>query len=121
MKRGECFSIVVSRCRNPTTVQKLIDAFKSNFRGGLLESVDDFEKRIQVYEQQSGETVTDNLSIGCVVAGLEKSSLKEHWMVVGAKAKVWAVYKGSREHRDGEEVGAGTGTDAGKCVLPRYV
>ena len=48
---------------NTTTVQKLIDVLESNFRGDLLEAEDDFEKRIQMYEQQSGETVTDNLKI----------------------------------------------------------
>ena len=55
-------------------------------------AVDDLEKRIQVYEQQSGETVTDNLKICCVVSGLEKSSLKEHLMVAGAKAQTWAEF-----------------------------
>ena len=45
-----------------------------------------------MYEQQSGETVTDNLKIGCVVSGLEKSSLKEHLMVAGAKAQTWAEF-----------------------------
>ena len=45
-----------------------------------------------MYEQQSGETVTDNLKIGCVVAGLENSTLKEHLVVAGAKAKTWAEF-----------------------------
>eukprot|EP00973_Karenia_brevis_P015772 2160083-Karenia_brevis.AAC.1 len=34
------------------------------------------------YEQQSGETISDSIRIGCVVNRMEKSSLKEHLLLV---------------------------------------
>ena len=77
---------------NSTNVGRLVEVLSSSFQGDLLEAITDFERRIMVYENQSGEAVSDALKIGCVVKGLEQSTLKEHLIAAAAKVTTWPTF-----------------------------
>ena len=51
-----------------------------------------FERKIMIHEAQSRETITDSLKIGCVIAGMGQSSMREHLLLSATKCDSWTNF-----------------------------
>ena len=58
-------------------VGKLAKILRTPIDGDLFEAITTFERKIMIYEEQSGETISDSLKHGCVIAGVGQNSMRE--------------------------------------------
>ena len=57
---------------------ELADILRTPFDGDLLDAITTFERKIMIYEAQSRETISESLTVGCVIAGMGQNSTREH-------------------------------------------
>ena len=83
-KEGEGFEVwrVLVSKYEPTSkasvVGKLAEILRTPFEGDFLDAITTSERKVMIYEAQSRETISDSWKIGCVIAGMGQSSMKEH-------------------------------------------
>ena len=66
-------------------VWKLAKIFRLPLEGDLLDAITTFVRKVMICEVQSHETISDSLKIGCVIAGMSQSSMKEHVLMSATK------------------------------------
>ena len=71
---------------------KLAEILRTPFDGDLLDAINIFERKIMIFEAQSGETISDSLNIGCVIAGMGQNSLREHLLMSATKRDSWTSF-----------------------------
>ena len=77
MRLGEHWTTSTSRSK-ASVVGKLADILRTPFDGDLLDAITTFERKIMIHEAQSRETISDSLTVGCVIAGMFQNSMREH-------------------------------------------
>ena len=75
-----------------SVVGKLTENLRTPFEGDLLDAITTFERKIMIYEAQSRETISDSLKIGCVIAGMGQSSMREHLLLSATKCDNWTNF-----------------------------
>ena len=73
-------------------VGKLAEILRTPFEGDLLDAITTFERKVTIYEAQSREAISDSLEIGCVVAGMGQSSMREHLLLSATKCDSWSKF-----------------------------
>ena len=74
-------------------VWKLAKIFRLPLEGDLFDAITTFVRKVMICEAQSHETISDSLKIGCVIAGMSQSSLKEHVLLSVTKVDSWSNAK----------------------------
>ena len=54
-----------------TSVSNLVELLASTFNGDLMDSLNDFDRRVTSWEPEAKETVSDLIKSGIVIKGLE--------------------------------------------------
>ena len=72
-----------------TVVGKLAELLRTPFEGDLLGAITTFERKVMIYEAQSRETISNCLKIGCVIARMGQSSMREHLLLSATKCDSW--------------------------------
>ena len=69
--------------RKASVVGKLAEILRTPFESDLLDAITTCQRmvKVTVYEAQSRETVCDSLKIGCLIAGMGQSSMREHLLL----------------------------------------
>ena len=75
-----------------TTVSKLLDLLATTFRGDLMDSLTDFERRVASWEHDAKETLSDLINIGVVIKGLEKGGFRDHLLINTAGTTEWTKF-----------------------------
>ena len=65
-----------------SAVGKLAEILRTPFEADFLDAITTFERKIKIYDAQSREAMSDFLKIGCVIAEMGHSSMKEHSFAV---------------------------------------
>ena len=75
-----------------TTVMKLIELLSFDFASGRLQDrLEDFDMKVNEYEKESKEAISDNMRIGVVIKGMEKGSLREHLLLHSERCTTYAA------------------------------
>ena len=97
-KEGEGFEAwrVLVNKYEPTSkmsvVGKLAEILRTPFEGDLLDANTTFKRKIMIDEAQSCETISDSLKIGCAIAGMGQSSMREHLLLRATKCDSWSNF-----------------------------
>ena len=75
-----------------SVVGKLAEILRTPFEGDFLDAITTFERKVMIYEAHSRETISDSLKIGCVIAGMGQSSVREHLLLSATKCDSWSKF-----------------------------
>ena len=75
-----------------SVVGKLAEILRTPFEGDLLDAITTFEIKVMICESQSRETISDCLKIGCVIAGMDQSIMREHLLLSATKCDSWSNF-----------------------------
>ena len=73
-------------------VGDLAEILRTLFEGHLLDAITTFERKIMIYEAQSHKTFSDSLKIGCVIAGMGQSNMREHLLLSATQCDNWSNF-----------------------------
>ena len=77
-----------------TRVMRLLEVLLFKFRvGQLQDDLARFERSVSEYEKEAKATLSDDIKVGVVIAGIDKGSLKEHLLLHAERCDVYDVFR----------------------------
>ena len=94
MQRVERLPTAESHIRS-RTVGQLLSLLQFDFSGDMLAKLEAYERDLALYEQASGEKISDGLRVGIVLNRVTDTELATHLLLNSERFQTWALF--SRE------------------------
>eukprot|EP00973_Karenia_brevis_P037591 5187469-Karenia_brevis.AAC.1 len=59
------------------------------FSGDIISAIEEFERKIRAYEQQSGKEVDDDIKCGITIKGMEDEQIQKHLIKNSDRLSTW--------------------------------